>query len=283
MWRKVSSINFEFQRNIPFTEFIENDSWLQKRDPGAYLFGFIVLFIGVLITHSWIVISAGIILCLFGIWLSKIQISQYINGLIKALPFILVIAAINLFINPGKDNTEIIFQFWIIKISTQDVAQSLLLVARFIIFLLAISLTTANFSISRFIHGLEDVLLPLTWLKIPIQDLIVSVEIAIRYIPLLTLTAERIAKAQASRGATWGTSEGKIQDKIRQILPLIVPLFLQSFQKADKIALAMDARGYGLIKKRTRYQSSRVKLGDVVYILVQLFFIAGSIITIIRY
>jgi energy-coupling factor transport system permease protein len=283
MWRKVSSINFEFQRNIPFTEFIENDSWLQKRDPGAYLFGFIALIIGVLITHSWIVISAGIILCLVGIWLSKIQISQYINGLIKALPFILVIAAINLFINPGKDNTEIIFQFWIIKISTQDVAQSLLLVARFIIFLLAISLTTANFSISRFIHGLEDVLLPLTWLKIPIQDLIVSVEIAIRYIPLLTLTAERIAKAQASRGATWGTSEGKIQDKIRQVFPLIVPLFLLSFQKADKIAMAMDARGYGLIKKRTRYQSSRVKLGDVVYILVQLFFIAGSIITIIRY
>jgi energy-coupling factor transport system permease protein len=148
--------------------------------------------------------------------------------------------------------------------------------------LLAISLTTANFSISRFIHGLEDILLPLTWLKIPIQDFVVSVGIAIRYIPLLTLTAERIAKAQASRGATWGTSKGKIQDKVRQVLPLIVPLFLQSFQKADKIALAMDARGYGLIKKRSRYQSSHVKFGDVAFVFVQLIFFAGSIITIIR-
>ena len=185
----MSSSNFEFQRSIPFTEFIETGSWLQKRDPGAYLFGFILFFIAVLITHSWIVIAAGFILCLVGIWLSKIQISMYLSGLIKALPFILIIAVINLFINPAKDNSEIILQFWIIKISIQDISQSLILVSRFVIFLLAISLTTANFSISRFIHGLEDVLLPLTWIKIPIQDFIVSVEIAIRYIPLLTLNS----------------------------------------------------------------------------------------------
>jgi energy-coupling factor transport system permease protein len=278
----MSSINFEFQRSIPFTEFIENDSWLQKRDPGAYLFGFILFFAGVLITQSWIVITAGFLFCLIGIWLSKIQISLYLKGLVKALPFILIIAAINLFINPAKDISGVIFQFWIFKVSIQDVTQSLLLVTRFIIFMLAISLTTANYSISRFIHGMEDVLLPLTWIKIPIQDFIVSVEIAIRYIPLLTLTAERIAKAQASRGATWGTSKGKIQDKIRQVFPLIVPLFLQSFQKADKIALAMDARGYGLIKKRSRYHTSRVTSGDIVFVLVQIIFIAYSIFAFTR-
>jgi energy-coupling factor transport system permease protein len=274
----MSSINFEFQRSIPFTEFTENGSWLQKRNPGAYLFGFILFFTGVLITQSWIIIAAGLILCLIGIWLSKINISMYLKGLIKALPFILIIAAINLFINPAKDSSEVILQFWIIKVSIQDVFQSLLLVSRFIIFLLAISLTTANFSISRFIHGLEDVLKPLTWIKIPIQDLIISIEIAIRYIPLLTLTAERIAKAQASRGASWGTSKGNVRDKIRQVLPLIIPLFLQSFQKADKIALAMDARGYGLIKKRSRYLTSRVTSGDIGFISIQLIFIAFSII-----
>jgi energy-coupling factor transport system permease protein len=278
----MSSINFEFQRSIPFTEFVDNGSWLQKRDPGAYLLGFILFFTGVLITQSWTVIGAGLMLCLVGIWLSKIRISLYLKGLLKALPFILIIAVINLFINPAKDFSEVIFQFWIIKVTIQDASQSLLLVSRFVIFLLAISLTTANFSISRFIHGLEDILLPLTWLKIPIQDLIISIEIAIRYIPLLTLTAERIAKAQASRGATWGTSKGKIEDKVRQVLPLIVPLFLQSFQKADKIALAMDARGYGLIKKRSRYQTSRVKSGDILLVLVQLIFIAYSIFAFTR-
>ena len=111
----MSSINFEFQRSIPFTEFVDNGSWLQKRDPGAYLLGFILFFTGVLITQSWTVIGAGLILCLVGIWLSKIRISLYLKGLLKALPFILIIAAINLFINPAKDFSEVIFQFWIIK------------------------------------------------------------------------------------------------------------------------------------------------------------------------
>ena len=111
----MSSINFEFQRSIPFTEFVDNGSWLQKRDPGAYLLGFILFFTGVLITQSWTVIGAGLILCLVGIWLSKIRISLYLKGLLKALPFILIIAVINLFINPAKDFSEVIFQFWIIK------------------------------------------------------------------------------------------------------------------------------------------------------------------------
>ena len=205
----MSSTNFEFQRNIPFTEFIENGSWLQRRDPGAYLFGFMFFFSASLITQSWVVLGIAFLFCIFGIWLSKVPVSTYMRGLVKALPFILIIGAINLLINPMVDNSFIVVHFWIINISVQDINQSIMLFTRFVVFLLAISITTANFSISRFIHGLEDLLRPLKWLKIPVHDFIVSIEIAIRYIPILTLIAERIAKAQASRGAVWGTIERK--------------------------------------------------------------------------
>lgn len=266
----MSSTNFEFQRNIPFTEFIENGSWLQRRDPGAYLVGFLFFFTATLITHSWIIIATAFIYCVLGIWLSRIPVSTYWSGLLKAFPFILIIGLINLLINPMVDKSLPVVHFWIIQITTQDIDQSLLLFARFVVFFLAISITTANFSISRFIHGLEDLLKPLTWFKIPVHDFIVSVEIAIRYIPILALIAERIAKAQASRGAVWGTTKGNIKEKIKQIVPLILPLFLQSFQKADKIAMAMDARGYGLMEKRSRYYSSRVTIWDYIFVIVQI-------------
>jgi energy-coupling factor transport system permease protein len=171
-----------------------------------------------------------------------------------------------------------VFHFWVVRISIQDINSSIILIARFAVLLLSISITTANFSISKFIHGLEDLLSPVSRMKIPIQDFIVSVEIAIRYIPILTITAERIAKAQASRGANWGTSKGSIFDKIRQVVPLILPLFIQSFQKAEKIALAMDSRGYGVIKKRSRYYSSRVSFGDLLFVVVQLLFLTMVIV-----
>jgi energy-coupling factor transport system permease protein len=170
---------------------------------------------------------------------------------------------------------------WIVNISIQDLNQSLFILARFTIIMLLISITTANFSISRFIHGLEDILIPLSNLKIPVNDFIISVEIAIRYIPLLTLTAERIAKAQASRGATWGTSRTPIIEKVRQVLPLIVPLFILSFNKADKIALAMDARGYGVINKRSRYHTSRIHVEDVIFVTIQFLLLTLSIVTLI--
>ena len=277
----MPSNNFEFSRNIPFTEFIENNSWIQKRDPASYLLGFIFLFVSVLITQNWLVVSAASVLMFVLMWLSNVRAHLYFQSYIKAFPLILIVAIINLLINPVEDNSNILLHFWIINISAQDLTQSMFLLARFTIIMLLISITTANFSISRFIHGLEDLLIPLSFLRIPIHDFIVSVEIAIRYIPLLTLTAERIAKAQASRGATWGTSKTPIVEKVRQVLPLIVPLFIQSFHKADKIATAMDARGYGVIKQRSRYQTSSIRFEDVIFVIVLFLLLTWSIITLI--
>ena len=278
----MSAPNFEFQRNLPFTEFSENGSWLQRRDAGAYLVGFILFFASILITQSWWLLAGGVMICLAGIKLSRTSFAIYFHGVAKALPIITILALINLFINPVKDITPVVFHFWMIEVTTQDINLSLLLVSRFVVFMLAISITTASLSVSRFIHGLEDLFAPLKWIGVQIHDLIVSVEIAIRYIPLLLLTAERIAKAQASRGATWGTAKGSILQKARQIVPLIVPLFLQSFQKADKIAMAMDARGYGLISKRSRYHTSRVTWVDVIFVILQMAVLATTILLLLK-
>ena len=61
----------------------------------------------------------------------------------------------------------------------------------------------------------------------------------------LAQATERIAKAQASRGAEWGTRKGGLLARTRQLIPLIVPLFMTSLQRAETMALAMDARAYG--------------------------------------
>jgi len=55
--------------------------------------------------------------------------------------------------------------------------------------------------------------------------------------------AERIAKAQASRGAGIGGG-GSLWRRARQALPLVIPLFLTSLRRAENMALAMEARGY---------------------------------------
>jgi energy-coupling factor transport system permease protein len=76
-------------------------------------------------------------------------------------------------------------------------------------------------------------------------------QVTIRFIPFLAQSAERIAKAQASRGAEWGTGKGGLLARTRQLIPLVLPLFLTSLRRAETMALAMDARGYDTVSRRT--------------------------------
>ncbi len=77
------------------------------------------------------------------------------------------------------------------------------------------------------------------------------VQVTLRFIPFLAQIAERIAKAQASRGAEWGTRKGGLIQRTRQLAPLVIPLFMTSLQRSETMAMAMEARGYGSQPKRS--------------------------------
>ena len=82
-------------------------------------------------------------------------------------------------------------------------------------------------------------------------------QVTLRFIPFMALAAERIVKAQASRGVDWSAKGGNLIKRARRILPLLVPLFVSSLGKAERMALAMDARGYGSTRQRTLMMSTR--------------------------
>jgi energy-coupling factor transport system permease protein len=90
----------------------------------------------------------------------------------------------------------------------------------------------------------------------------------LRFIPFLAQAAERIAKAQASRGANWGTRSGGLLNRIRQAVPLIVPLFLTGLRRAENLALAMESRGYGSPGRHTSMLSMQFRFSDALGLLV---------------
>jgi energy-coupling factor transport system permease protein len=205
-----------------------------------------------------------------GLIFSQVPIRVFLRGLFAALPFVLIIAAINLFFNTAVDTEPVFLQYRFITLSYSDLRVASLLVIRFGVMILLISLVSSSLSTSRFIHGMEAILSPLKIFRLPILDFIIAVEIAIRFIPILTITAERIAKAQASRGAVWGSGSGGILNRVRQVVPLLVPLFVQSLHKAESLALAMDSRGFGVIQERSSYIRSKFRGTDLVFIAVNL-------------
>lgn len=48
--------------------------------------------------------------------------------------------------------------------------------------------------------------------------------------------------AQRARGVDFG--EGNLVQKMKAVIPLLIPLFVSSFNRAEDLATAMEARGY---------------------------------------
>jgi energy-coupling factor transporter transmembrane protein EcfT len=71
----------------------------------------------------------------------------------------------------------------------------------------------------------------------PARDISLAAGIALRFVPVLTEEAERIAAAQLSRGARKG--------RVKMILSTVVPLFLRALERSEALARAMLLRGYG--------------------------------------
>ena len=71
---------------------------------------------------------------------------------------------------------------------------------------------------------------------------------------------EKIMNAQRARGVDFG--EGNLVQKMKAVIPLLIPLFVSSFNRADDLATAMEARGYQGGDGRTKYRVLHWRLAD---------------------
>ncbi len=127
------------------------------------------------------------------------------------------------------------------------------------------SLLTFSTKPTELNNGLDRLLSPLKKIGIKISILSMMISIALRFIPTLSLEADKILKAQASRGADF--KEGSLKQRIGQIVALIVPMFIISYKRAYDLADAMEARGYIPDNDRTSIYVLKYRFSDVLTLL----------------
>lgn len=88
-----------------------------------------------------------------------------------------------------------------------------------------------------------------------------------RFLPFLGDELERVRLAQRVRGqlAPLGPFAG-----VRVAARSVVPLLSEAVRRASRIAIAMDARGFGSARERTYYRETPVRPADVVFALASL-------------
>lgn len=246
--------SWDLLRHVSIGQYFPAETPLHKLDVRAklLLFGLLILAVAFTTTYTgnliWLIIAITLTRT------ARLSVRYTLASLRPALPMILVLALLQLFFyTPSGDSTTTLLRLGPYVVTPSSLRLTLVSLARLVTLMMLTSLLTATTSVRELAHGIEALLSPFARFGLPAHDIGMIVVIALRFLPVLALQLEQIAKAQASRGAEWGTGNRfAIFQQVKLASALIVPLFIDAFRRAEDLALAMEARCYVAGSHRTR-------------------------------
>ncbi len=260
--------------DITLGQFFPGFSSVHRLDPRTKILLAIAFIVAVFLANT---AASFLLLTIFTLLLiptSHIAFSVILKS-IKPLVFILLFTSVlNIFMTKGSSDPLV--SFWIIEIYTEGLVRALFMAVRVILLIIGTSLfltyTTSPISLT---DGLESLLHPLTYIRVPVHIFAMMMSIALRFIPTLVEETEKIMNAQKSRGADF--SSGGLVKRAKALIPLIVPLFASAFKRAEELATAMECRCYRVDKKRTKLVKLTFRFRDVVWLLLLVALLCGVI------
>jgi energy-coupling factor transport system permease protein len=257
------SETWDYLSQVTIGQYSLIDSAFHRTDVRVRMLTISFVVVGLLAARLPLGLLVTLLLTLLLIFYTRMPLIYALRGLLPPLPFILILAGLQIFFNNYGDTGTIIYHANGFTFSLMDIWAGVALVVRFCALVLLFGLASFCISTTDLIKGLGALMRPLEWLHLPVRDFILIIQVTLRFIPLLALTAERIAKAQASRGADWGGKKGGLIAKAHRVVPILVPLFIQALHKAEVMALAMDSRGYRTTTKIPKLPYKKIQPGEV--------------------
>lgn len=181
--------------------------------------------------------------------------STYLTANLRPLlPILVLTLLLNGWMTPGK-------QVWDgLSLTEEGLGRGALLCLRLVLIVTVTGLLSLTTTPLELADGIQSLCGPLTRLRIPVHELALTATIALRLIPLLIDEAVRIRNAQLSRGAS---AHGPLHKRVRDAAAVLVPLFASAFSRSERIAEAMEARGYTGAAGRTRYREPQFGKEDI--------------------
>ena len=245
-------------KDMTLGQYYPTDSFTHRMDPRAKLVLVIAFIVMVFLAESFLSYFAVIVCVVSAALVSRIPLSKMLKS-IKAIIMLLIFTGIlNLLFYNGE---TVLWSWWRIKISVEGIIFSIKMVLRLVLLVMGTTLLTYTTTPTSLTDGMESLLTPLKYIKVPVHDIAVIMSIALRFIPILSEEVDKIMMAQKARGASFDT--GGLLSRSKALLPILIPLFVSAFRRADELALALDARCYNATPNRTRYKVMKFGLRDL--------------------
>ena len=247
-------------RYVPYSSFVH------RLDPRQKIMSLILLMVAIFMplynfSSTFFVMGILFILLLILMAFSHVSLLSLLKSLRAMWFLILFLMLINVLV-PIYGTEHIAFSIGDFHVYWESILQSLKIIFRLFMMIQVTMMLTATTKPLDLTYGLEWYMSPLKIIRFPAHEIAMVISIALRFIPTLLDEANRIMKAQASRGVDF--KHGSIKMKFKAVIALIIPVFVSSFQRSEELANAMEARNYDPRAKRSRYHLLKFHFLDLV-------------------
>ncbi len=262
--------------DVTFGQYYPVRSFVHNMDPRAKIVFVIAYIVAIFLADNFFGLAAVTLFLLVAVFLSRVPLGRVLRSVKMILFLVIFTAVLNLFFYTGESAYEPLLQWWIVSVTWESIVNTIFLAVRLFLLVLGTSLLTLTTTPVSLTDGIESLLKPLTFIKVPVHELALIMSIALRFIPILIDETNRIISAQKARGADFDT--GGLIKRAKAMIPVLIPLLVSAFRRAEELGDAMDARCYRGAKGRTKYKKLTFSWRDLLGLLYFGVLIAGVVL-----
>ncbi len=238
------------------------DSFIHRLDTRAKLLPIILVLILGLFTNSSYFYLSALAALIASLLLSGITVEQLVRSF-QPILWLVAITFLYHLIFTGHASPVVTSLFgWDIHIEALRAGAFFSL--RLILFVSMAFLVTLTSSPSDLAEAAAKLLGPLKRWRVPVNDIAMILFISMRFVPILHEEFVLIKNAQMTRGVDF---HGSLVKRARRSLYLLIPVLVAAVNRADELALALQARGYDNKKERTFYSRARMGMAETSFML----------------
>lgn len=208
--------------NFQIVKYYNTNSDIHNLNPVIKIICVLLFTFTVLLTHNTVFLLFLLIFLFLLMIMSNVPLKLYLKNIKFLVPFILFIFIINLIFNSSMNST----------INS---------IIKLILLIMYASILTYTTKPNDLTYALSIIFKPLKIINVPVNELALSISLAIRFIPNIFIEAEKVLKSQKSRGLNFN---GTLKEKCDKLVCVLLPIFLLSFKRADNIAEVLEMRLY---------------------------------------
>ena len=235
--------------SLSFDLYVERESWLHRLDPRTKLI-FAILSMAVLLglANLWIILAflaaiQGALIC------ARLPRERILWGWKVLAPVLVLVPLLwPVFYQEGGP----LISLWLLRVTDLSLVRGVAVALRIAAMAFACFVPLLTTTQTELVQGLMRLGVPYR------AGLLVAM--ALRYVGVFYGSFAVIMDAQQARGLD--LSRGNLFQRLRAYLPILVAMLITCLRTADRVAMALEARGYGSSRRRTVYHQLRFRRAD---------------------